>query len=79
MARYYFKLYDSSGPTPDVEGCDLASNAAAHRHAVAAARAIMAEDVREGHLCLSDYIEVSNDSGEVVLNLPFSSAVKIDQ
>lgn len=77
MARYFFKLYDRSGATPDIEGCVLHDMAAAHRHALAAARALMAEDVRGGQLNLSDYIEVSDDKGEVVLKLPFASAVTI--
>lgn len=77
MARYFFKLYDRSGATPDVEGCILHDKAAAHRHALAGARALMADDVRGGRLNLSDYIEVSDDQGEVVLKLPFASAVTI--
>lgn len=77
MARFFFKLYDRSGATPDVEGCVLHDLAAAHRHALAAARALMAEDIRDGRLNLSDYIEVSDDNGEVVLKLLFSRAVTI--
>jgi hypothetical protein len=77
VTRYFFKLYDRSGATPDVEGCILHDIAAVHRHALAAARALMAEDIRDGELNLADYIEVSDDRGEVVLKLPFSSAVTI--
>lgn len=79
MARYFFTLHDRSGDTPDQEGCDLPGHAAARVHAINAARALMAEDVRAGHLHLSDYIEVSNDSGEIVLTVPFSNAVTIDR
>ncbi|WP_423604423.1 DUF6894 family protein [Sphingomonas sp. MS122] len=77
MARYFFKLYDRFGQTPDVEGCILHDMAAVRQHALAAARSLMAEDVRSGQLHLSDYIEVSDDKGEVVLKLPFSGAVTI--
>ena len=48
-------------------------------HALAAARSLMAEDVRRGHLNLNDYIEVSNERGETVLTLSFASAVTIDR
>lgn len=77
MARYFFKLHDRYGPAPDVEGCDLHDIAAARRHAIAGARALMAEDIRDGSLYLSDYIEVSDHSGQVLLTIRFSAAVTI--
>ena len=77
MARYFFALHDQSGDTPDREGCELSDAAAARRHALMIARGLMAEDIRGGQLTLSDYIQVTDGRGEVILTLPFSSAVMI--
>ena len=78
VARYFFSLHDRSGDLPDEEGCDLSGTTAMQAYAVTVARSLMADDIRNGHLNLSDYLEVSNDSGEIVHMLPFASAVTID-
>jgi len=77
MARYFFTLHDRFGDTPDDEGRDLVNLDEARTLAIADARSIMSEDVKDGVLALADYIEISDDSGELLLKLSFGEAVTI--
>jgi len=77
VPRYYFHLYDDI-ECKDDEGKDLPDLAAARDHAVSDARAIVAEEIQaKGEFSLSHWIEIEDESGEVVLIVKFADAVNI--
>jgi hypothetical protein len=77
MPRYFFHLYNDT-VTLDNEGVELASDAEAEQRALAEARALAADSVREGgSLTLTHRIEVANAGGEKVAAVTFGDAVDI--
>jgi hypothetical protein len=48
--RYFMHIADGNGFVEDEEGCELPDDATARDRAVAAARDVMASDLRDGHL-----------------------------
>jgi hypothetical protein len=77
MARYYFHVRDYFGSVVDEEGQELADLTVARREALRSARAIMAEDVRQGFLDLKGTVEVADLHGRILLTLSFGDAVEI--
>jgi hypothetical protein len=77
MARFYFHLRDHVDQTLDPEGMDLADLDAVKASAMAAARDVMAGDLRMGMLDLRYRIDVEDASGAIVFSLPFQHAVNI--
>jgi hypothetical protein len=53
MPRFYFHISNGQGFIEDEEGIELTDEAAARSNAVAAARDVMAGDLREGLLDLA--------------------------
>ena len=78
MPRFFFNLRDDMS-LEDHEGKDLADAGTAREVAVAYARGIMSEDVKEGRLALRDEIQVVDDKGEQILRLPFREAIDIQE
>ena len=77
MTRYFFNLHECGIVTPDPEGREFASLQAAHEAAVEDARAIMCEEVGDGHLCLSCHIEIMDVGGQCVERVLFKDAVDV--
>ena len=76
--RYFFHLRERGGVVPDEEGIELDGVEAARRTAVEGARSLMASDVRTGKLSLETVIEVEDESGNRLLELPFRDAVQLE-
>ena len=76
MPRYFFHLHNDI-ETRDEEGIELPDLAAARGVAEHEARAIAAEAVANGRLCLHHSIEVTDESGASVLTVRFGEAVEI--
>ena len=79
MARYFFHIHDGSGHMPDEEGTELADLDAVRARAIHDARALMAADIETGRLDLTDYVEVADEGGAVVLTLPYAEAVLVNR
>jgi hypothetical protein len=77
MPRFFFNVYDGASITDEV-GLDLPDLAAARQAAVEEARAVIAEEVKNGRIDLAHRIEVEDESRRPVLVLPFSAAVEIE-
>lgn len=75
MPHYYFHLHEQAGTVKDPEGRALENAASARDHAVIAARSIMSENVLTGFLDLSDYVEITDELGDLVLVVSFEEAV----
>ena len=76
MRRYFFHLHNHI-ECNDHEGVELPSLEAVRSHAIDSARGIMAENVRQGEICLGHRIEVVDDAGAPVLTLRFEEALTI--
>jgi hypothetical protein len=74
---YYLHISDGAGFVEDEEGQQLADDAAARAQAIAAARDIMAAELREGALDLGTFIEVENEKREWLFTITFAEAVTI--
>jgi hypothetical protein len=76
MPRYYFHLHNGLDVI-DEEGRELPDLEAARRAAVIDARQMAAESVRLGHLDLSHYLEVTDETGKTLFRTPFGAAVTV--
>jgi hypothetical protein len=77
MPRYYFHLYNDL-TVIDEEGKEFPNAPVAHQKAIAAAREMAAEAVRNGRLVLDHRIEVADEDGEVVGKVYFRDAVTVE-
>jgi hypothetical protein len=76
VPRYYFHLYNDTTSRDD-EGKELPDRSAAQQQALDYARDMAAVTVREGRLNLAHRIEVTDQDGALVVNLPFRDAIQI--
>jgi hypothetical protein len=74
--RYFFHLHNDI-EAYDEEGRELPDIEAARDAAMAAARDMAAESVREGHLNLGHYVEVEDGHGTPVMKITFGEVVSI--
>ena len=77
MPRYHLHLDECGTVTPDPHGQDFADLAAARGGAIAAAREIMGEDLKTGHLCLACFVDIADDGGQTLTRLDFADALTI--
>ena len=77
MPLFYFHIYDGF-EFRDEQGIDMADAAAARVAALAGARGMMSEQVKNGRLSLHHRIEVEDEDGGAILTLPFGDAVLIE-
>ncbi len=77
MPRFFFNVFDEA-TTIDEVGQELSDVAAAHEAAIEEARAILADEARNGRIDLNHRIEVEDEQRRPVLLLPFSAAVEIE-
>ena len=77
--RYYFHLRESEAYVLDEEGLELPGIDAVLREAIVGARSVMAGEVMQGKLPLRSSIEVDDENGQRVLDLPFGEAVLLDR
>jgi hypothetical protein len=77
MPRFFFHIFDDIVLTDD-EGIELPDADTAKREALAAARAMICDQVRKGRLVLGHRVEVDDEQGRRVLSLPFGEAITIE-
>ncbi len=75
--RMFFHLLECGSVTSDEEGVELANLDAARSEALRAAREVMSAEVREGRLCLSCQIDITEGDGTPLMTLPFRDALVI--
>lgn len=76
MTLYYFHLCDGVDVLLDPDGRDLDSTMVENA-ALTEARALIAADVRSGHISLDQRIEVHDGREIVIYRLPFDEAVTV--
>ncbi|HEX9946655.1 MAG TPA: hypothetical protein VGA98_03865 [Allosphingosinicella sp.] len=76
--RYFFHLRESGDYVVDEEGRELPDIAAVEAAARLNARSVLAGEAMTGKLPLAAIIEVRDEQGQPVLDLPFRDAVILD-
>ena len=76
--RYFFHLRESESYLVDEEGLELPGIDAVLAAAIAGARSVIAGEAMEGKLPLRSSIEVDDEHGQRVLDLPFLETVLLD-
>ena len=76
--RYYFHVREADAYVVDEEGLELAELGAARLAAIAGARSLIASEALLGKLPLSTVIEVEDENGNRVIELPFRDTVLVD-
>ncbi|RYF01896.1 MAG: hypothetical protein EOO77_32895, partial [Oxalobacteraceae bacterium] len=77
MYRFHLHLHEADTIVHDHVGIMRNDLEAVRQEAVRAARDIMCADLAEGRLVLSSHIEVTDETGEVVLSLSFRDLVEV--
>jgi hypothetical protein len=65
MPRFYLHLHECGSVLEDFEGLECASAEHAAQLALTNARDVMMGDLRDGRLCLSSHISISDGTREV--------------
>ncbi|TFI56497.1 hypothetical protein E2493_19920 [Sphingomonas parva] len=73
MARFYFHIFNDE-TTIDEEGQELPDLAAAREAAVEAARELVCESVKKGHLNLDHRIEITGEGNARLMTVTFREA-----
>ena len=76
--RYYFHLREAGGYIIDEEGLELEALDAVRQAAIEGARCIIAGEALVGKLPLQAVLEVEDEHGNCVIELPFKDAVHLD-
>ena len=77
MARYFMHLRDGSDDLLDAEGIELVDLEAVRDRVMAAARDVLAGDLRNGIVDLRYRIDAEDEVGVIVYSLPFKHAFSI--
>ena len=77
MPRYYFHVHNSFGVAVDDEGEDAEDIADARAIAVHAARSILTEELRKGHIDFRGQIVIADGSGKVCARVAYGDAVEL--
>jgi hypothetical protein len=75
MSRFYFSVITNAEKIIDEEGTELPDLNAARAEAIEDARALMSDAILGGRDISDRSIEISNESGEVLMVVPFVDAV----
>jgi len=77
MPRFFLNIHNGLGFARDDEGIDLPNLEAARDKAIEGVRSILSEEIKGGALDLLGRIEITDDSGNILAQVPFSDAVDI--
>lgn len=77
MPRLYLDLHECGTVIPDEEGSNFSSLDEARTTAVTAARALMADEVMRGNLCVGCCIEMRDERGATVASIRFRDVLTI--
>jgi hypothetical protein len=76
-AKYYFNVISASGTVMDYEGVELESLDDARDEALEDARFLMSAAILEGRDISARHIEVCNETGDVLMRIPFTDAITV--
>ena len=79
MPRFYFHVCNGTGFVQDEEGQELPDVQSARLSAVQGLRDIMASELKDGLLKTASFIEIENSQRELLMTVPFSEAVAVQE
>lgn len=77
MPLYFFHLRDGVDVLLDGDGREFDDIDAVAKATLVEARAIIAEEARNGRIMLDQHIDVEDDAGSIVHRLSFADAIEI--
>lgn len=77
MAKYHLHLINAHLDAGDEEGHDLPSLAAARAKAIEGVRDFLASELRQGKLDLRGRIDIEDETGAVLMTIPFADTISI--
>ena len=77
MQRFFFHIYDDVASL-DEEGEVLPDFAAARKEAIRGARSIAAEQVLKGRLNRSHWVDIADETGDVLGTVTFGDAIAVE-
>lgn len=77
MPRYFFHIHNGLGLTEDEEGQELPSPEAAFAAALDGIRSLLSAGVREGELDLDGSLDIVDEAGILLRNIPFETAIEV--
>jgi len=78
MPRFYFNVVTDHGRILDAEGTELSALEEARSEALEDARALMSGAVLEGRDISGRSVEICNESGEILMIVPFAASISRD-
>lgn len=75
MALFFFDLHECGRVLIDEEGVNLPDLDTAYVNAVREARHILADEVKNGHLCLECHIKILGDERQVLKIVDFKDVI----
>jgi hypothetical protein len=72
MGRFYFHLREDGELIPDEEGIDLPDLSAARREAIAAARELLAEAIKDGKPNVPEAFVIADEAGRELDTVPLA-------
>ncbi len=79
VPRYFMHVCNGDGFTTDEEGVELPDIHATRIAAIEGLREIMASELKDGLLKTASFIEIEEENGELLLTVPFSEAVMVEE
>lgn len=77
MPTYYFHVHHGPDTLLDPEGQNLSGLARVELAAMREVRALLSHEVLQGHIDLSQRLEIEDVAGNVVYSLTFAEAVEV--
>jgi hypothetical protein len=77
MTRYFLHVHNSHGDAEDDEGLEAGSLSEAREKAVKGIRSLLAAEAENGEINFKGRIEISDESGKIVLTVPFTDALSV--
>ena len=77
MGRFHFNVRNGSGYTQDDEGQEVSNLDEVRRRAVEGARSLLSAEALTGDLDLRGRIEVTDETGELVITVTFRDALDV--
>jgi hypothetical protein len=75
MGRFYFRLREDGELIPDEEGIDLPDLSAARREAIAAARELLAEAIKDGKPNVPEAFVIADEAGRELDTVPLAAVL----
>jgi CRP-like cAMP-binding protein len=79
MPRFFFNIRNGNGLTEDEEGRDLPDAGRAREEAVKGVRSIVSEEAKAGRIDLAGRIEIRDERGAPLFEVPFGDALVVDR